>query len=341
MVSVIKNFAITFCVSIIIFGLIAYFISGFLIDSMGLAGNGFLETKLIETTPTSDISPDTTGENSEEPNVDFSALQGSSFTVMLVGTDYQPDILKDYDLKEVNKTVTGFPMKERKIAADTVMVVHINKERGKIVYCPLPSNMKVTVDGLSIKLSEVYSKKGIEYLKERVSSLIGMKIEYYAVTTIPNMAKLIDTIGGLSLYVPQKMSYSDSLQDLSIDLSVGTQTLYGDKTLQFLRFDQYTASGFDRNTTAISVVKAILTKLTSSNYYNQVNSLMTRMKPYVDTNFTEQDLADNLELIFAYSDFTAVDYVYPGSETTTDGVKYFEPSTQTARNFFLDYKFKG
>lgn len=337
MVSALKNFGITFGVSIIIFGLLAYFVSGFLIDGMGLAG-GFLEPESIETTPTTVGGDETTG---DESTVDFSAFPGHSFTALLVGTDYQPGVLSDYDLSAQNKNATGFPQKERIISADTVFVLHLNKEKGKIVYCSLPSNMKVTVDGLPMKLSEAYCKLGIDYFKDKVASLIGMNIDYYAITSIPNMAKLVDSIEGLNLNVPQKMSYSDPLQNLTIELNAGEQTLYGAKTLQLLRFNNYTTEGCSRESTAVNVVKAMLSKLTSASYYNQAGSLMSRMLAYVDTNFTDTDLADNLELIFAYSDFVTVDYEYPGSAVELDGTTYFEPSSQSARNFFFEYKFQG
>jgi cell division protein FtsZ len=48
--------------------------------------------------------------------------------------------------------------------------------------------------------------------------------------------KLVDALGGVTVYVPKDMKYQDDSQHLYINLKEGKQHLDGDKTLQLLRF---------------------------------------------------------------------------------------------------------
>ena len=72
-----------------------------------------------------------------------------------------------------------------------------------------------------------------------VKDLLGIDLEYYVKVDLYNIVKeMVDIIGGVDIYVPMDMKYSDPVADppLYIDLKKGYQTLDGDKALQFLRF---------------------------------------------------------------------------------------------------------
>lgn len=90
MLSATKNFVIAFLIALLVFGLIAYMLVGLVLNN--LIGVGASETNPPETT-------ETPGEIVEPPDDigDLDLSGGSSFNLLLIGTDYRPDRFANYD----------------------------------------------------------------------------------------------------------------------------------------------------------------------------------------------------------------------------------------------------
>ena len=167
MLSAVKNFAITFAASALIFGIIAYFVAGAVENGITAAGN---DTDMVTGSETGDNAavdfvyvtdengeavtdenglPVTEVKKDEPPVVDD--IKGNSFNMLLVGTDYQPAVLDDYDLTAYNENVSGFKVKERTINADTIVLIRVDKELKSFIFLPIPSNTQVFVSGMNIR----------------------------------------------------------------------------------------------------------------------------------------------------------------------------------------------
>ncbi len=82
----------------------------------------------------------------------------------------------------------------------------------------------------------VYSLGGEEAFAEFLSSSLGIKIDHYVTTDLDTIAKTIDKLGGIDIYVPEDMQYNDPYQDLTIDIKAGWQRLNGTEATHFLRY---------------------------------------------------------------------------------------------------------
>ncbi len=342
MLSALRNFALTFAVSALIFGVLAYVIVGFVIDTMEdtiPAGNqvetnpGYLTTDNSNDTA---IPPETTDSN--DPSVFPEEIEGDTFNMLLVGTDYQPTLFDDYDYEEKWEG-PGFPDKRnRPWGADMIMLLRVDKENRNFIFCSVPRNTRVYVDGSYVQLGDTLGTKGIEYLCGKVSSITGLGIDYYATVSTESIKDTIDAIGTITYYVPEDMQYSDPVQELEIDLKKGTHTIDGEKAVQLLRYVGYKNGNVGRMNTAIEFAKAILAKFTNITYLNKASEIYTAVDEYIETNFTLDDLLNNLDLIFAYSKFETITVTYPGSNRVYDGITYFEPSIASAMKIFNSYK---
>lgn len=265
-------------------------------------------------------------------------LKGNTFTALVIGTDYQPDTLTDYDLSEVNSSAEGFPQSERLISADAILMLHIDKEKQKVVVSSIPSNMRLMVDGVNVGINTLYDEKGVLYLCDKVTAVTGLPIDYYGVIAVQDFARLIDKVNGITFTVPVTMKYEDTAQNLVINLQKGIQILDGNKALQMLRFNSYSDNTISRPKLAMNFAKALLEKLTSPEYFTEATALYAYFNRYIETDFDEKALMENLELIFAYSKFEKVDITYPGTTKQADGVTYFEPDIASAINIYKVYK---
>ena len=334
MLSAFRNFALTFLLAAIIFGVIAYFIVGFVLDTLAvtISAEPADETyELVYNTETE--PPETTG-----PIVEEDPIEGDTFNILLIGTDYQPDLFDDYDY-ESKWTGSGFPdRRSRKWGADMIIVARIDKENRKFIFCALPRNTRVMVDGLYIQLGDVYAEKGADFMCGVVTGLTGLEMDYYAALDVGSIASVVDTLGGVSYYVPEDMNYEDPEQNLKIELKKGTTTLNGAKAAQLLRYVGYTGGATARMNTAISFLQAMLAKFTNVTYLTKAPELYKQASRYVTTNFTSDDLLNNIDLIFSYSKFEAVTVNYPGSAKAYEGVTFFDPSITSALSMFDQYK---
>ena len=337
MLSALRNFAITFVIAALIFGMIAYFIVGFVLDTLTVAISGNTSDEPIDadietvTLPPSD-------ETTNTPPPEEEPIEGETFNILLIGTDYQPKIFDDYDY-ESRWTGDGFPdHRSRKWTADMLILMRVDKENRKFIFCALPSSTRVMVDGIGTRLGDIYPQKGIEFLCGKVTGLTGLPIDYYAVMNADAIKSAIDTVGGISYYVPEDMNYEDPDQDLVIDLKKGTSTIDGAKAVQLLRYRGYVSGDVGRMNTCIGFLEAVLAKFTKVTYVTKTFDLYKSVSDYMTTSFTSDDLTKHLDLIFAYSKFEQVIVNYPGSTKTIDGEEWFEPSINSAIDIFDSYK---
>jgi len=69
---------------------------------------------------------------------------------------------------------------------------------------------------------------------------MGIPINYYVVIDYKNVAKIVDSMGGVPMDIPFHMKYSDPYDKppLYINIQKGQQVLDGNQAVQFLRFRQ-------------------------------------------------------------------------------------------------------
>ena len=135
MLSAVKNFFLTFVLSAVIFGLIASLAVGLVVNNI----NGSLASDTD--TPETTASETDSGGNVVTPTEDES---GSSLNILLLGSDYRPSVLADYDPEMVEKLCPAEETEEEEI-----------KVR--------PSDLAAPSTRTTIISDDIYSDKNKEY----------------------------------------------------------------------------------------------------------------------------------------------------------------------------------
>ncbi len=328
-----RNFLITFLVSLIIFGIAAYFVSGFVTNTITdtIDGSDTVSFEIVTQTE------DSTSE-SDKPQIPPEEIKGESFTLALIGTDYQPKLFDDYSVEE-NYAGDGFPpLRDRTYAADTVVIVRGDKATQTFLFTAVPTDMRLDVDGRIMTLGEVYYEKGLEYFMHKLTALTGFELDKYFVVNIGDLADIVNTFGGVSFNVPEDMSYEDPAQELTIDLKRGNQYIDGKKAAQLLRYDNYASSDNSRSKTTADFMLALAEKLSDASYIEKATSLLKAVSKYATTNYTAEDLADNLGVIMKYDDFEKLTLAYPGKYITVGDERRFEPDIKAAISAYSVYR---
>ncbi len=89
------------------------------------------------------------------------------------------------------------------------------------------------------KINSIYHTDGLIPAAVAVSDvLLGMPINYYIIVDYEAIETIVDEIGGVPLYIPNKMEYHDEYDTppLHISFEEGYQVLSGEDAVKYLRF---------------------------------------------------------------------------------------------------------
>ena len=168
--------------------------------------------------------------------------------------------------------------------ADVIMLVNCDTENGDVTIMQLPRDTCVR-DFVSNKINAAYSAYYNIALKEMQSSdkkldpyllavddlaslleqSLCIQIHHTAVLNLDGLVNIVNAMGGVDLYVPQRMYYNDPEQGLYIDLQEGYQTLNGEQAEEFVRFRSgYMQADLGRVNAQKIFLTALMQKIKSS-----------------------------------------------------------------------------
>jgi LCP family protein required for cell wall assembly len=181
---------------------------------------------------------------------------------------------------------------------DTIMVASFDVPNKKIGLISIPRDMVISLEREIAynKINSVYGQGGVDRLKEEISQLLGIPLDFYVKVRLSAFEKLVNAVGGVYFDVPVDMHYFDPDQDLLIDLTAGPQTLTGEQAMQLVRFRQdNTGTGYGdvgRTHTQQEFLKAMLGQVLSEASLKDVPNLVDILRSYVeiDKNLSVNDM---------------------------------------------------
>lgn len=134
--------------------------------------------------------------------------------------------------------------------SDTIMVASYNTKTKTVDVISIPRDTYIERDGFknsgNNKINSVYTVKGIEGLSEIILGVTGMKIDKYVTIDYDGVRAAVDAVGGVDVDVPFHMRYTDPYSDPPLDINIpaGSQTIKGDRAMEFLRFRKTNYKGY-------------------------------------------------------------------------------------------------
>jgi LCP family protein required for cell wall assembly len=202
---------------------------------------------------------------------------------------------------------------------DVIMVGHIDPVTNTVQIISVPRDLEIYFTDEAFKdikegnpknhishtkLNNIYSLIGwddraLEDVKSVVEVITGLKMDYMMTIDISGFSDVVDAVGGVEFDVPQDMKYSDSAQDLYIDLDAGLQTLDGDKAEQLIRYRHgYKMGDLQRIKVQQDFVAAMLDQVLHSGNFNQISRLLYKGYNMVEADFGLVVMLDYVEFFF-------------------------------------------
>ncbi|QLE54532.1 LCP family protein [Nostoc sp. TCL26-01] len=176
--------------------------------------------------------------------------------------------------------------------ADVMLLVKFDPETKKIAMLSIPRDTRTEIEGHGIKKINAANVDGGPALTATtVSNLLGgAGIDRYIRINVLGVAKLIDALGGVTVYVPKDLKYQDDSQHLYINLKAGKQHLNGDQAMQLLRYRHDELGDIGRIQRQQMVIRALIEQTLNPVTVTQLPKILNVVKDNIDTNLTVEEL---------------------------------------------------
>jgi len=176
--------------------------------------------------------------------------------------------------------------------SDTMLLLRFDPRSQKLVALSIPRDTRSWVEGYGMRKINVANDFGGPAMSATsVKDLLGgVEIDRYIRVNIKAVEKLIDALGGVTVYVPYDMEYQDDSQHLYINLKAGKQHLNGERALQFLRFRNNYLGDIGRIQRQQILMRALMDQTINPQIISRLPKIMDVIKSDIDTNLSIEEL---------------------------------------------------
>ncbi len=373
-----RNFGITFAISLVVLGIVAIFaaryVAGAVTDIFN-TNNKDLDNILA--------TPEDTSAVDEEVEDKFSKkLEGETFTWLMVVYDKRTSVYDDYypsasKIEKVEGAGEGLLGEDyRLVEAKAVAVVHANVKTRDYVIMTIPTITKVETGTGDYTLGEIYGIYGIEFMREKIGTMIGVDIDYYTVMNATDLPSLATSIGAVTCELPLSIGYDGKeyvtfVEEAEVtdtesaapateaeaeiietepveteptvvvtnELDAASSVKLSKKLGVALLYSDY-SDGIDQEMTILtSFVNGVLNNISKSSD-NALQNIIRGLESKMQTNIVSADIAKNGDVIRAYSWMGKQTYVYPGRFVSASANKeaFYMPDTNEAMEIFYNFR---
>lgn len=365
-----KNFGITFGVSIVVLTIISLFVSGIVSDAVC----GIFNAKGQNLDDILAVGETTSIDNSNENR----KVNGESFTWLMIVSDYRPGVVPNYypmsvgdvealgDFKILGDNYS-FPI------ASNLILVHANVEKKTYVIMTIPSVTKVVTDAGDFTLGEVYALDGAGSVCKQVKALTGIPVDFYSVLHSTDLSKLAGTCGSITCTIPKtiystgskyislpettkeetteptdettkasskKVKKEETTEALVNELDAVESVQLANKLMAAMLY-YYPDDGIeDEMKVQQSFATGLMSNLSSCSD-TELQSMLSVMSQYfVSSNIENDSVYLYGEVVRAFSWFDTKVLTLPGKFVNAKGTisAYFNPDVGSSVNFFYDYR---
>lgn len=183
--------------------------------------------------------------------------------------------------------------------ADAIMLLSMDHNTNKIRFISLPRNIKTSIDGRKDLeyLSFTYYYGGAPLTVNTVSQLLNIPITQYIALDRKSLAKVVDTIGGINLYVESNMNYEDPINNTAIHLNQGYQHLTGDMSQQYLTFCTDDLGDIGRVQRQQKFTRALFEKMISLETIPTIPTIINIFENNMVTNINITDISSVIDIL--------------------------------------------
>ena len=168
--------------------------------------------------------------------------------------------------------------------SDTLMLIRVDPKTHILSLLSLPRDMYVNIPGMGMrKINDAYAYGGAPLAIKTVSSVLGVKINYYVPVNFHLFRKTVDVFHGVYIDVDRRYYHASNTAGnyAAIDLKPGYQKLSGFQALEYVRY-RHLDSDFIRTARQQAFVREFKRRLdvwsAGTNIFDLLDSLPNDLK---------------------------------------------------------------
>lgn len=177
--------------------------------------------------------------------------------------------------------------------SDTIIVVNIDPKTHSVNAITIPRDSKVYLpDNKGIqKINSAHALGGVNLVKKTLKETFGIKIDKYIIVSDLAVEKIVDSLGGLPIYVEKRMYYNDNAAKLHIDLQKGNTVLNGKQAVGYLRYRKDGLGDIGRTQRQQWFLKSLFERLHSPQVITKIPEVLNVMNNYIKTDMSFYELS--------------------------------------------------
>ena len=209
--------------------------------------------------------------------------------------------------------------------SDTMLLISIAPYGKNINVVSIPRDSKVYIPGKNKadKINHAFAFGGAKLAVKTVEESFGVKINNYLAISNAGVIKMIDTLGGLPIYIEKNMKYDDYSANLHINLKQGEHILTGKQTEGYLRFRHDSFGDIGRIRRQQWFFNALLARLKDPTVIVKLPELLKIMPEYIQTDLSAYDLAKYAGMAKNVDTSTIQIATIPGAPSTKGVISYW------------------
>jgi len=245
------------------------------------------------------------------------------WTMNIVSKTMGDDMIKD-EFWNINIMIVGFGGQGHagSYLADSIMVASFNPKLWAVTMLSVPRDLYVynKDDNTIGRINALFSRnvgRGHNFdtwakeLSSKLEEIMGIKTPYYALIDFDGFVSIIDTLGGITIDVPEAFTdYTypkNEQQIMTVHFDTGLQLMSGERALEYAR-SRHSTSDFARSLRQQLIVQWVMNKL-KQNWLGNITKLKQLYADYikmVTTNISLKEMlgmvqyADNMKHIFSF-----------------------------------------
>lgn len=180
--------------------------------------------------------------------------------------------------------------------SDSIMVARVDEKTQQVDILSIPRDLRVKVSGHGYcKINSVVEYGGYNLLVSTLNEMLDIKINYYAIVYFQGFLDLVDTLGGVTVEVPEGTAdYNEDESEPDIILPAGDAVrLNGEQALVLARcrhgwpIDQgaYAMGDYQRTLNQRNLIKAIASEVLAQDI-TRMPALVESLSKCVETNMS-------------------------------------------------------
>lgn len=201
-------------------------------------------------------------------------------------------LLLGSDSREGNATTGNATEQGDNQRSDVMMLIRVDPIAKQLTMVSIPRDTPIyDEEGNHMRINEAYNQGGARASVEAVSALTGVNIAHVVEVRFSDLQKIVDDLGGVTVYVDMELSGKDALTGEWITLEPGEQEIDGQQAQIFARSRKAYEENQDvhRQNNVRELGMAILKKALDRPVADLPSTIMT-LASCVDTDMTTMDV---------------------------------------------------